>query len=128
MSPRAPAFTDRELDVMAALWRHGPSTVAEVREAIADPLAYTTVLTVLRTLEAKGHVDHAEGDRAHRFRPLVSRAAAAAAALRRVRDTLFDGSAVALADQLAALPGTSAGELKRVRKQLKRRLKAGRKR
>ncbi|HUP19643.1 MAG TPA: BlaI/MecI/CopY family transcriptional regulator, partial [Gemmatimonadota bacterium] len=45
-------FTDRELDVMAVLWERGPSTVAEVREELnarlAEPLAYTTVLTILR--------------------------------------------------------------------------------
>jgi len=34
----------------------GPSLVAEVRAALSDELAYTTVLTVLRTLEGKGYV------------------------------------------------------------------------
>ena len=47
-------FTDRELDVMGVLWEHGPSTVADVRGRLADRLAYTTVLTILRTLEEKG--------------------------------------------------------------------------
>ena len=124
MASRPVSFTDREHDVMAALWRLGPSTVAEVRAAIADPLAYTTVLTVLRTLEAKGHAAHKDGDRAHRFRPLVSRKAAGAAALRRVLDRLFDGSAVALVDQLVRLRGVGAAEVKRMRKRLKRSLKA----
>ena len=54
------SFTDRELDVMAVLWDRGPSTVAEVREHLEDALAYTTVLTVLRTLETKGFVSHEE--------------------------------------------------------------------
>src|SRR6266516_4325477 len=44
-------FTDRELDVMSVLWDLGDATVTEVRERLADKLAYTTVLTVLRTLE-----------------------------------------------------------------------------
>ena len=52
------SFTDRELDVMAVLWERGSATVAEVRERLPDDLAYTTVLTVLRTLEEKGHVEH----------------------------------------------------------------------
>ena len=47
------AFTDRELDVMSVLWDLDSATVAEVREQLADDLAYTTVLTVLRTLEQK---------------------------------------------------------------------------
>ena len=66
-------FTDRELDVMTVLWERGPSTVAEVQAALADRLAYTTVLTILRLLEEKGHVGHAEEGRAHRFHPLVER-------------------------------------------------------
>ena len=45
------SFTDRELDVMTVLWRHGSGTVAEVRDALSIDFAYTTVLTVLRTLE-----------------------------------------------------------------------------
>jgi BlaI family penicillinase repressor len=44
-------FTDREADIMAVLWRRGPSTVAEVRAELHDELAYTTVLTMLRTLQ-----------------------------------------------------------------------------
>ncbi|MEX0912613.1 MAG: BlaI/MecI/CopY family transcriptional regulator, partial [Gemmatimonadota bacterium] len=66
-------FTDRELDLMLVLWERGPSTVAEVREALDDDLAYTTVLTVLRVLEEKGHVAHTEEGRAHRYRALVER-------------------------------------------------------
>ena len=49
-------FTDRELDIIEVLWRTGPSTVAEVRAALEDELAYNTVLTMLRVLEEKGHV------------------------------------------------------------------------
>ena len=56
-----PDFTERELDVMSVLWQLGSGTVAEVRAALEDEFAYTTVLTVLRTLEAKGHVRH-EGE------------------------------------------------------------------
>ena len=123
-SPWSPAFTGRELDVMAALWRLGPSTVAEVRAAISDPLAYTTVLTVLRTLDAKGLVGHKAAARAHRFHARVTREVAAAAALRQVVGRLFDGSAVDCATALAALPGVTAGDVKRIRKRLKRLQKA----
>lgn len=85
-------FTDRELDVMTVLWDLGPATVADVRERLADPLAYTTVLTVLRTLEAKGHVAHVEEGRAHRYRALVAREAAGRSALARLLGTIFGGS------------------------------------
>lgn len=54
------ALTNREADVMQVLWDHGPSLVAEVRNRLTDELAYTTVLTILRTLESKGYVSHEE--------------------------------------------------------------------
>ena len=56
-------LTDREADIMQLLWEHGPSVVAEVRDRLRDELAYTTVLTVLRTLEAKGYAKHDEEGR-----------------------------------------------------------------
>ena len=87
-------FTDRELDVMAVLWDHGPATVAEVRERITDPLAYTTVLTILRTLEEKGYVGHTTEGRAHRYGPLVDRSDAGVSALKRVTQRLFRKYAV----------------------------------
>ena len=124
---RAATFTGRQLDIMAALWKLGPSTVAEVRATIADSLAYTTVLTLLRTLEAKGHVTHAASDRAHRFRALVTREAAGRAAVRLMLDRLFDGSPTALVEQLAALQGVELADIKQIRKRLKRRLKGWRK-
>ena len=41
---------DRELEVMEVLWDRGSATVAEVRDALPDAMARTTVLTVLRRL------------------------------------------------------------------------------
>ena len=64
-------LADREIDVMVVLWNRGSGTVAEVLEALPDTLAYTTVLTVLRTLEQKGIVAHVVTGQAHRYVPLV---------------------------------------------------------
>jgi BlaI family penicillinase repressor len=65
------ALTDRESDLMEILWESGASTVAEVQKALADELAYTTVLSILQTLERKGYVGHQEEGRAHRYRALI---------------------------------------------------------
>ena len=115
-------FTDRELDLMAVLWERGPSTVAEVREQLEDALAYTTVLTILRTLEQKGHVGHEEEGKAHRYRALVAREAAGESALRHMVAKLFAGSPSLLLTQLVSDDTLSAGEIKRMRKLLKKRL------
>lgn len=119
-------FTDRELDVMTVLWDAGPSTVAEVREALAalgHDLAYTTVLTVLRTLEAKGHAGHDEEGRAHRYRAFVAREAAGESALRRLLGTVFGGSRELLLTQLVDERGVGPDELRRLRALLDRRLR-----
>jgi len=117
------AFTDRELDVMSVLWDVGPATVAEVRERIADDLAYTTVLTMLRTLEQKGYVSHTEDGRAHRYKPLVKREVAGRTALRRLVDKVFDGSPELLLTQLVSDENLSDEELRRLRKLLAGRLR-----
>ena len=117
------SFTDRELDVMNVLWDVGPATVAEVRERIADDLAYTTVLTILRTLEQKGYVSHTEDGRAHRYKPLVKREVAGRTALRRLVDKVFDGSPELLLTQLVSDKNLSDEELRRLRKLLAERLR-----
>lgn len=119
---RDPRFTDRELDVMSILWREGSGTVAEVRERLTDPLAYTSVLWVLQTLEAKGFVRHEKEGRAHRYVPLVESEAAGASALGRIVDKVFQGSAELLLAQLVAERGLGSDELQRMRDLLDRRL------
>ena len=117
------AFTDRELDVMSVLWDAGSATVAQVRERLSDDLAYTTVLTVLRTLEQKGYVGHTGEGRAHRYHPLVKRAAAGRSALRRLVDKVFDGSPELLLTQLVYDRNLGDEELRRLRKLLADRLR-----
>lgn len=115
-------FTARELDVISVLWDRGPSTVAEVREALVDPLAYNTVLTVLRILEEKGHVGHTEEGRAHRYEALVERSAAGESALRRITRRLFSGSPELVLTRLVEDHDLSDEELTRMRDLLAQRL------
>jgi predicted transcriptional regulator len=111
-------FTDREIDIMEVLWERGPSLVAEVREALPDPLAYTTVLTILRTLEGKGHVGHTEEGRGHRYHAEVAQQAARGSALRHLTRKLFKGSAELLLTQLVSDRKLGAEELDRLRRLL----------
>lgn len=116
------SFTDRELDVMGVVWDLGSATVAEVRERLADALAYTTVLTVLRILKDKGYVEHKEEGRAHRYYPLVERQAAGRSALRRLKRKLFQGSPELLLTQLVSDRSLSEEDLRRMRRLLDQRL------
>jgi predicted transcriptional regulator len=111
-------FTDRETDVMQVLWGRGPSLVAEVRDSLTDSLAYTTVLTILRTLEAKGFVGHEEEGRGHRYFATVEQHTAQKSALRRITSKLFGGSAELLMMRLVSDRNLSQEQLQRLRKLL----------
>jgi predicted transcriptional regulator len=116
------SFTDRELDVMAVLWRKGSGTVAEVRDALSTDFAYTTVLTVLRTLEEKGFVSHTAEGKAHRYTPLVAKEDAGQSALSRLLDTIFGGSHELLLTQLVSDRDVDAKKLRQLRDLLSERI------
>jgi BlaI family transcriptional regulator, penicillinase repressor len=120
------ALTDRELDVMTVLWERGSGTVAEVRAALDDELAYTTVLTVLRILEAKGHVRHEGEGRAHRYYALVAERAARRGAVRELVDRFFSGSPELLLTELVGDRVLGRADLRRLRRLLDARLKGER--
>lgn len=114
-------LTDREADLMEVLWRRGPSTVAEVRESLADDLAYTTVLTILRTLEEKGYVGHEQEGRAHRYMAAVERDVARRSALKALKRKLFHGSTGLLLAHLVEDEKLSEEEIDRIKRLLKQR-------
>ena len=112
------SLTNREADVMQVLWDHGPCVVAEVRTHLSDALAYTTVLTILRTLEAKGYVRHAEEGRGHRYSAKVQQQAARKSALKHLTDKLFKGSTELLFTHLVAEQELTKEQIERMRELL----------
>ena len=117
------ALTRRELDVMAVVWELGSATVGEVVDRLPDDLHYSTVLTVFRTLEAKGHVRHVRDGKAFRYHPVTRPEDAGDRALRRLVDTVFRGSREMLVARLVSDEGIAPEELRRIRRRLTARLK-----
>lgn len=115
-------FPPRELAVMSVLWRLGSATVSEVREALDDDLAYTSVLSALQTLEEKGFVRHKAEGRAYRYLPSVEAERAGGSALARVRDAIFAGSVERMFAQMVADKKLSRKELERMRDLIAKRL------
>lgn len=111
-------FTDREAEVMEVLWERGPSLVAEVRGALKDEFAYTTVLTVLRMLESKGYVRHEKEGRGHRYFAAVKQQAAQKSALRHLTRKLFKGSSELLFTRLVSDQKLNAEQIRKLRKLL----------
>ena len=72
MRPKSPTLTAHELELMKIVWRHDePVTVRDVYEELRQQrsVAYTTVLTNMKTLEQKGYLRASQHDRAHVYRP-----------------------------------------------------------
>ena len=115
-------FPPRELAVMSVLWRLGSATVTEVRDALEEESAYTTVLSALQTLEEKGYLRHEPEGRAYRYFPLVAADRAGRSALARIKDAIFQGSAERMFAQLVSDKKLSRAELERMRTLLAERL------
>jgi predicted transcriptional regulator len=114
-------LADREAELMEVLWDHGPSTVTEVKERVPDELAYTTVLTILRTLETKGYVTHDSEGKAHRYSALIERDAARRSALAAMAEKFFKGSTAVLLTHLVADEKLKPADVKRLRTLLAQR-------
>ena len=106
---------DRELEVMQVLWDRGPSTVAEVRGALEDEMAYNTVLTVLRRLEEKGYASHEEEGRVNRYHALVQPEAVRESALERLTHRVFGGSPELLLTHMVSARKLSKPQIRRLR-------------
>lgn len=63
-----------ELGVMEILWLHGESSVRDVVQKIARPLAYTTIMTTLDRLYKKNFLERRKSERAFLYSPRLSRA------------------------------------------------------
>jgi predicted transcriptional regulator len=115
-------LTDHELRLMEVLWKRGRGTVADVVASLAPPpLAYSTVLTTLRTLEQKGYITHGEDGRAYVYRPLVARDEAAKSATRHLLDRFFGSSPGALAVTLLDDTALSDDDLAKIKRMLSRK-------
>ena len=114
-------LTKRELDIMGVLWDRGEATVTEVRDRVDPDLAYTSISSMIRTLEMKGYVSHRRGEgKTHIYFPVIEPEKAGASALGRVLDKIYGGSPIKLLAHLMDQHKVSDKELARMRDLLKR--------
>jgi predicted transcriptional regulator len=98
-----PTLTPQELAIMKVIWGRDKATVRDVYEAIRDkrPIAYTTVMTMMRILEDKGYLKKTLVDRAHVYKPAQRRQQVIGAMVRDFLDRVFDGASDSLLVHLA---------------------------
>ena len=83
---------DLEREVLQMVWDHGPSTADWVQKALPRPLKESTVRTVLKRLEEKGHLTHSVEQRTFVYEAARTRGHAAAHAVKRIVDRFCSGS------------------------------------
>ena len=113
-------LTQRELDIMSVLWDKGEATVTEVRDRVDPNLAYTSISSMIRTLELKGYVSHRRGEgKTHVYFPVIDPETAGESALGRVLDKIYGGSPIKLLAHLVEQNRLSDKELARMRELLR---------
>lgn len=87
------SLSRREREIMDVLFSIGRATAQEIQQRLANSPSYSTVRTILRILERKGHLTHQEEGPRYVYKPSIARDQARKSALRRMLHTFFDGSA-----------------------------------
>lgn len=115
---REPRLTEAELEIMNVLWDRREATVHEVIEGLGDGRAYTTVSTLVRILEQKGHVTSRKDGRRHLYAPAVPREAVEAATVRDLVQRVFGGSPGSLVRRLLEAEDVTKEDLAEIRRLL----------
>ena len=93
----------RERQIVDILYLKGEATVADVCEALPDPLSASAVRAMLTRLKSKGFVRRRETDRGIVYAPAVSESKAKQSALSQVVKVFFGGSAAGAASALLGM-------------------------
>lgn len=115
---RLPRPTDAELAILRVLWERGPSTVRQVHEVLADAreTGYTTTLKLMQIMADKGSVTRDESARTHVYAAAVNEEHTQEQLVKDLVDRAFGGSATALVMRALDAEGTTAQELREIRK------------
>ncbi|MGC2448035.1 MAG: BlaI/MecI/CopY family transcriptional regulator [Candidatus Sulfotelmatobacter sp.] len=114
---KSATLTEAELRIMNVLWEKGSGTVHDVLQGLPGdpPLAYNSVLTIIRILETKGYVRHVKDKRAHVYTPKIDRKDATRVEVRHLVSRFFGDSHEKLVLNILEEQSIDAQELARLR-------------
>ena len=123
MARQSPVLTEQELEIMKVVWARDSATVRDVYETLRErrQIAYTTVMTMMRILERKGHLKVSRADRAFLYRPARPRQRVLGEMVREFVDRVFGGAAEPLVQHLVRDRHLTEEDLREIAKQLKLR-------
>jgi BlaI family penicillinase repressor len=112
-----------EMQIMDVVWKKGTATVHDVKDMLSQGRkpAYSTILTMMRKLEAKGYLEHDTDERTYVYRATITRKAVRHSVLRDILDRLFEGSPSLLLNSLVEQDRVSEQELREIRKLIRER-------
>ena len=112
--------TDGELEILAVLWEHGPSTVRQVHDRLepARGVGYTTVLKLMQIMFEKGLLDRDESERSHIYRAKSRQEVMQKLLVKDLLHKVFGGSMEKLVLQALSAKKATPEELAEIRKLL----------
>jgi BlaI family transcriptional regulator, penicillinase repressor len=127
MAKQPPLLTEQELEIMKVVWARESATVRDVYETLRAQrqIAYTTVMTMMRILERKGHLKVSRADRAFVYRPARARQRVLGEMVREFVDRVFGGAAEPLVQHLVRDRHLTEDDLKDIAAYLKSRRSEG---
>ena len=125
VAKRPKRLTPLEALIMDAVWDLAPATAREVMEHVTPtkPMAYNTVLTMMRILRDKGFLASSRNGRADIYRPLVSREQMGRRSISDVIERFFAGSPKALLSHLLATESLDPDEIRSIRREVNAKLR-----
>ena len=121
MKPTKAILTNQELEIMKIVWKRGSSTVREVYEDLLKhrKIAYTTVMTMMGTLEQKGRLRKSERGRAYVYTPMETETMVVGSMVQEFVKRVFNGSARPLLVHLVESMNGDEDQLEEIRTLLK---------
>jgi BlaI family transcriptional regulator, penicillinase repressor len=123
--PKVHQLGELQLKILQALWEKSEATVAEVHKTLSTEtdLAYTTIATMLRKMEARNLVKHRVDERRFLYRACVKAEEVARKMSTHFVDRLFEGSLTDMVTHLLATHEVSREELSKLEKLIAERKK-----
>src|SRR5215469_11840026 len=113
MRQKKAVLTNQELEIMKIVWSLNEATVRDVYEKLLKErkIAYTTVMTLMKILETKGHLKKSDAERAHVYRPAQPKQQVIGGMVRDFVNRVFNGSSEPLLVHLVKDEGLTEKEL-----------------
>jgi BlaI family transcriptional regulator, penicillinase repressor len=117
VKPNKAILTNQELEIMKIVWKRGNSTVREVYEDLLKhrKIAYTTVMTMMGTLEQKGRLRKSERGRAYVYTPMETQTKVVGSMVQEFVKRVFNGSARPLLVHLVESMNGNEDQLEEIR-------------